>query len=225
MRRLPPYIASNFRKDRIWLRRTKMDKRDLNVGLSIDCSSSMKDNLATELTAQSVALLNKAFDLLQIGRVSVVKFGNDVNILRNFGEDIDEFGPKLLQVLKFDEQKTDIVKLLNTMVSHFDEARANSTNVSDQLLIILGDGRFSGASASQVRNSIGRLFDANITVLYVILDSQSSSIFNVKVFKNKQLVSYMQDFPFPFYTVVQSISMVPLAVAEALKQFVDLRNC
>jgi midasin len=200
MRRLIPYIASDYRKDRIWLRRTKMDKRNCNVAMAVDCSSSMNDNLATELTAQSIALLNKSFELLQIGQISVVKFGTDVQILRDFAEDIDEFGPKLLQSLKFDEPRTDIVKLLNCMVAHFEEARVNSTNVSDQLLIILGDGRFSGASSSQVRNSVGRLFDEGVTVLYVILDNPASSIFNVKVFKNKQLVSYMHDFPFAFYT-------------------------
>ena len=31
MRRIIPYVASNFRKDRIWLRRTKPAKRECEV--------------------------------------------------------------------------------------------------------------------------------------------------------------------------------------------------
>ena len=33
MRRVIPYIASGFRKDKIWLRRTKPAKRDYQVGV------------------------------------------------------------------------------------------------------------------------------------------------------------------------------------------------
>jgi midasin (ATPase involved in ribosome maturation) len=115
--------------------------------MAVDCSVSMHDNLATELTAQSIALVNKSLELLQIDQVSVVKFGSNVQILRDFGKKVEEFGPKLLQDLKFDEQHTDIVNLSNFMATHFRKASSRSTNVSDQLLIILGDGRFSGAQA------------------------------------------------------------------------------
>lgn len=44
MRKVIPYIASQFRKDKIWLRRTKPSKRDYHVCLAVDDSSSMVDN-------------------------------------------------------------------------------------------------------------------------------------------------------------------------------------
>lgn len=44
MRKIIPYIASQFRKDRIWLRRTKPSKRQYQICLAIDDSSSMVDN-------------------------------------------------------------------------------------------------------------------------------------------------------------------------------------
>lgn len=44
MRKVIPYIASQFRKDKIWLRRTKPSKRDYHICLAVDDSSSMVDN-------------------------------------------------------------------------------------------------------------------------------------------------------------------------------------
>lgn len=44
MRKVIPYIASQFRKDKIWLRRTKPSKRQYQIMLAVDDSSSMNDN-------------------------------------------------------------------------------------------------------------------------------------------------------------------------------------
>lgn len=44
MRKVIPYIASQFRKDKIWLRRTKPSKRNYQICLAVDDSSSMVDN-------------------------------------------------------------------------------------------------------------------------------------------------------------------------------------
>ena len=43
MRKVIPYIASGFRKDKIWLRRTKPSKREYQVMLCIDDSESMQN--------------------------------------------------------------------------------------------------------------------------------------------------------------------------------------
>ncbi|XP_015771488.1 PREDICTED: midasin-like [Acropora digitifera] len=49
MRKVIPYIASQFRKDKIWLRRTKPSKRQYQIMLAVDDSSSMKDNHSKQL--------------------------------------------------------------------------------------------------------------------------------------------------------------------------------
>jgi midasin (ATPase involved in ribosome maturation) len=41
MRKVIPYIASNFRKDKIWLRRTKPHSREYLVLLALDDSESV----------------------------------------------------------------------------------------------------------------------------------------------------------------------------------------
>ena len=49
MRRLISYIASDFRNDRVWLRRTKRERRNFEVCIAVDDSASMKDALMTEV--------------------------------------------------------------------------------------------------------------------------------------------------------------------------------
>lgn len=49
MRRIIPYIASNFQNDRIWLRRTKPNKREYQVLVAVDDSSSMHENQCKEV--------------------------------------------------------------------------------------------------------------------------------------------------------------------------------
>lgn len=44
MRRLIAYIASGYRKDKIWLRRTKKAQRNYQILIAVDDSSSMHDN-------------------------------------------------------------------------------------------------------------------------------------------------------------------------------------
>ncbi|CAB0020029.1 unnamed protein product, partial [Nesidiocoris tenuis] len=48
MRKVIPYIASQFRKDKIWLRRSKPSKREYQIVMAIDDSSSMADNQSKE---------------------------------------------------------------------------------------------------------------------------------------------------------------------------------
>lgn len=46
MRRVIPYIASQFKKDKIWLRRTRPSKRQYQIIMAVDNSSSMMDSNA-----------------------------------------------------------------------------------------------------------------------------------------------------------------------------------
>lgn len=56
MRKVIPYIASQFRKDKIWLRRTKPSKRNYQICLAVDDSSSMVDNHSKQVQYPNIAL-------------------------------------------------------------------------------------------------------------------------------------------------------------------------
>lgn len=86
MRKIIPYIASQFRKDKIWMRRTKPSKREYQIVLAIDDSSSMADNHSKELAFESLSLISKAMTYLEAGQLSVLSFGEKTNILHPLGE-------------------------------------------------------------------------------------------------------------------------------------------
>lgn len=58
MRKVIPYIASQFRKDKIWLRRTKPSKRQYQICLAIDDSSSMVDNHTKQVRNPRAGLMS-----------------------------------------------------------------------------------------------------------------------------------------------------------------------
>lgn len=83
MRKVIGYVASGFRKDKIWLRRTKPSKRDYQVMLLVDDSKSMKE--AGALTMAAVATIATALSKLEVGDVCVASFADKVRILHGFG--------------------------------------------------------------------------------------------------------------------------------------------
>ena len=50
MRKVIPFIASNYRKDIIWLRRSRPSQREYQIMLVIDDSESMKQNNTDAVT-------------------------------------------------------------------------------------------------------------------------------------------------------------------------------
>uniref|UniRef100_A0A1I7RXZ7 Midasin n=1 Tax=Bursaphelenchus xylophilus TaxID=6326 RepID=A0A1I7RXZ7_BURXY len=227
MRRLIPYIASNYQKNKIWMRRTKPAKRTVHVCLAIDDSYSMRENMMTEITCQTVCLLEKSFKQLEIGQVSICKFGMDVEMLCGSAElsDMDVVGPSLLKNLQFSQTKTDLQALLVKMGEFFGSSRQVS-EASHQLLIIIGDGRGAMVNGAEpIKNQVQHLVNNGVTTLYLIVDNPTSSVFSMKVAnrvsEKMQLSNYMDLFPFSFYSVVQNAAVIPLAVSEALKQWMD----
>uniref|UniRef100_A0A7R9Y4B5 Chaperone DnaJ C-terminal domain-containing protein n=1 Tax=Micromonas pusilla TaxID=38833 RepID=A0A7R9Y4B5_MICPS len=75
MRKIIPYIASDFRKDKIWLRRSKPSQRKYQVVLAIDDSRSMAENKCGHLALEAMVLLARAMARLEVGEIGVVGFG------------------------------------------------------------------------------------------------------------------------------------------------------
>lgn len=90
MRKIIPYIASQFRKDKIWLRRTKPSKRDYQIVLALDDSNSMANSHSKELAFESLSLISKAMTYLEVGQLSVISFGEQVKVLHPLGEAFTE---------------------------------------------------------------------------------------------------------------------------------------
>lgn len=79
MRKVVSFVASNFRKDRIWLRRSHPDRRDYRVIVALDNSRSMSELGVCEQALQAICLVCQAFQRLEIGKTGVCAFGGLVS--------------------------------------------------------------------------------------------------------------------------------------------------
>lgn len=141
MKKIIPYIASQFRKDKIWLRRTKPAQRDYKIIIAIDDSKSMHHNNSKTLTLEAISLVSQALTLLESGRLSILSFGEQPQIILNHTEQFN--GPKLINCLEFSQDKTKIAEMLDFVRTvQTEEAGLGSDNgIFENLVLILSDGR------------------------------------------------------------------------------------
>ncbi|KRY42982.1 Midasin [Trichinella spiralis] len=235
LRKIIPYIASGFRKDKIWLRRTRKTKRDYQVVLAIDNSQSMELNNVKTMALQSLAMLNEAFYTLEIGHVGVCKFGTEPILLQPLTKTFDvHYGAKIIEQLNCNEQRTDIFKLLQCAASLFTPQPASSdrtdSGMPTKLMIILSDGRNVYSVGEQaLKDAVRSVFSAGIFVIYIIVDNSSNanSVSNhrmviVKPNGEVEFVSYIDRFCFPFHITLNRCDDLPKVISEALKQWIEL---
>ncbi|PIC35238.1 hypothetical protein B9Z55_014659 [Caenorhabditis nigoni] len=222
MRRLIPYIASEYRKDRIWMRRTKRAQREYQIMIAVDDSESMNENGIHQSTCESVCIVEDALRRCDAGRVSVCSFGANVETIIPFGEASASSSIEMLKQMTFSQKKTDLLLLLKNAKQQLDEIR---TATSEQMLIVISDGR---GALSQGADKVRALYSAlqGVTVLFIILDSGKKSIedHTVASFKDNKVVltPYLSIFPFPFYALVKSVQQLPSVIAESIRQWFEM---
>ncbi|CAH2234242.1 jg23191 [Pararge aegeria aegeria] len=233
MRRVIPYIASHFRKDRIWLRRTKPAKREYKIAIAIDDSSSMADNRSKELAFESLALVSQALNLLESGDLAVLSFGEKPNLLHPFTEQFSEHsGSKILEQLLFDQTKTRIAQLLDFCTVMFDQHSIRSDALNAKLLVIVSDGRgIFSEGETKVLQAVRRARQQGIFLVYVIIDNPDNkdSIMDIRrpmldPVSNTLMgfVPYLDTFPFPFYLILRDMNALPTVLGDALRQWFEL---
>ena len=143
MKKLIPYIASGYRKDKIWLRRTKPQKRNYQVMIAIDDSESMADGKTRSAAFEAIATLTTALALVEVGQIAVAKFGEDCHLIHKFDEPFTvNSGAKVLQQFNFDQPKTKIADLMKLSTEYLlMNKNLPGQTTQEQLLIIISDGR------------------------------------------------------------------------------------
>lgn len=238
MRKIISYIASHYRRDKIWLRRTKPSKRTYNISLAVDNSSSMSENNCRQMTYQSLALLANALSLIEAGSLNVVSFGERVNCIHEFGQPyVDAQGAQWLRDLRFNESRTSYKSLLEHSCKSFTEqARLSQFGFHQpkgpvsQLLVIISDGRNVTSEEEEVKSYLKQLKSMGVLTLFVIIDDLNrnggKSIVDVKrcvgFGANIQMLSYMELFPFPFYVILRQLDSMPSVLGDALRQWFEL---
>ncbi|KAJ8409756.1 hypothetical protein AAFF_G00218150 [Aldrovandia affinis] len=228
MRKVIPYIASQFRKDKIWLRRTKPSKREYQICLAVDDSSSMIDNHSKQLAFESLSVIVNALTLLELRE--------SVQLLHPFHQQFsDQSGARILRLCQFQQKKTRIAQFLESSANMFVAARQQSYGSSRaetaQLLLIVSDGRGLFLEGKErVTAAVQAARGANVFVIFVVLDDPKSrdSILDIKVpiFKGPgempEIRSYMDEFPFPFYIILRDVNALPETLSDALRQWFEL---
>ncbi|KIJ30451.1 hypothetical protein M422DRAFT_61712 [Sphaerobolus stellatus SS14] len=250
MKKIIPYIASEFTKDKIWLRRTRPSQREYQVLIALDDSRSMADSHSVHLAFETLALVSKALNLLESGDVAIARFGESFDLVHSFEDGVvgDREGEKIMQKFSFDQRKTDVLDLIESSLRTLTEARErrsmgrSSSAAQDlwQLEIIVSDGICQ--DHGRLRSMLRRAEEQRVMIVFVVLDSlhvhhedkdtekaAQNSILSMNQVSYKdvggrmelQLNRYMDTFPFQYYVILRDIESLPDVLAGTLKQFFE----
>lgn len=243
MKRVIGYIASGYRKDKIWLRRTKPGKRDYRVLLAVDNSESMK-NGAGDMAMLALSTLANGMSQLEIGELGIASFGEEMKLLHPFHAPFTSVsGVDLMSQFKFNDQRTRTALCVESALAALESQSNNGSCASMQLVFIISDGRIERDSREKLRRIVREMTEKNVLVIMVVVEggngtnSESSSrskanakdsIVNMKEvsFENgkPKVKHFIDDYPFPYYMVLQDMHSLPEVLGDALKQWFEMMS-
>ena len=233
MRKIIPYIASQFKKDKIWLRRVKPNKREFQIVVALDDSSSMADNKSREMALSSLSTISSALTLLEVGQIGVLRFGKSAEVVHSLGSPWSQSaGLRIQNQFSFEQKETSLISLLNLSTQLFMSSSSSaSRNLSvSQLLVIVSDGRgVFHEGKERVMQAVRRARQAGYFCLFLIVENPEAkdSVLDIRlpVFSGGKLLSidsYMEHFPFGHYIVLRDVSTLPRTLSDALRQWFEL---
>ncbi|KAK8172473.1 LOW QUALITY PROTEIN: hypothetical protein BKA80DRAFT_318585 [Phyllosticta citrichinensis] len=242
MKAIIPYIASQYKRDKIWLRRSLPSKRAYQIMLALDDSRSMGDAGTSALAFETLALVSKALSLLEAGDMSVVRFGADVRVAHPFDAPFgSQAGVDVFRQFGFGQDKTDVRALVEAAISLFRDARARASGAAAelwQLALVISDGVCGD------HEYVARLAqEERIMIVFVVVDAPAGTKANQAAspsesgaageakgsvldlldvrFEDGKLIKrrYMDSFPFRWYVVVRDVKELPGVLSTALRQW------
>ena len=237
MRRVVTYVASQFRKDKIWLRRTQPNKRTYQVLLCLDDSQSVLLGNAAPLMREATATLCLALQRLQIGQIGLLKFGQDVDLLHPFSTPFtDEAASVIMPQLTFEQNTTNMENLMRTSIQLLEMSRheavmsmGSASATTMQLMFVIGDGRF-GDKRQELASWLHRAQQNNIFVVFLIMDTldKDQSILDIQSVSytggKMAIQPYIDDFPFSYYIILKHLDNLPHILSDALRQWFEMVN-
>jgi midasin (ATPase involved in ribosome maturation) len=227
MKRVIGYIASGYRKDKIWLRRTKPAKRNYRVMVAVDDSESMAKNGAGDVALRALTALATGMSQLEIGEIGVAKFGNDMQIIHPFGSPFtSESGVNVMKHFQFDQARTRTALCVESALLALDDAPGDVAPM--QLVLLISDGKVERDNKTLLRRLVREMLEKNILIVLVIVDgnTKKDSILTMKevTFENgkPKVRSFMDDYPFPYYIILEDLSTLPQTLGDALRQWFEM---
>ncbi|QSL65832.1 hypothetical protein MERGE_000110 [Pneumocystis wakefieldiae] len=235
MRRIVPYIASQYRKDKIWMRRTKLSKRQYQVMICMDDSKSMEESGSMNLAFETLALISKSLSLLEVGEICIMSFGAKPLLIHPFKEPFtSQSGAKLVRQFTFNQSATDLKALTQMSIDIFNHAK-NTLHIKSslelwQLEIIVSDGICDHHDS--LRILLRKARELKIMIIFVIIDiiheKKTASILDMKQVRYKtmedgssslEIIHYMDEFAFDHFLIVRDVRELPQVLVNALRQW------
>ncbi|XP_058750373.1 midasin-like isoform X2 [Vicia villosa] len=236
MKKVIQYIASYYRKDKIWLRRTRPNKRDYQVVIAVDDSHSMSETCSGDVAVEALVTVCRAVSQLEMGSLAVASFGTkgNINLLHDFDMPFTgEAGVKMISNLTFKQENTiadePVVDLLKFLTNKLDAAVVKARlpsgrNPLQQLVLIIADGRFH--EKDNLKRCVRNALASNRMVAFLLLDNSQESIMDLMEASfeggKMKFSKYMDNFPFPYYIVLRNIEALPRTLANLLRQWLEL---
>lgn len=238
IKKIIPYIASSYKRDKIWMRRSIPSKRSYQIMLAIDNSQSMNENERKGLAFDTLALVAKSMSMLEVGELCIVGFGETVNINHDFDMPFTtDAGAEVYRQFSFTQSRTDVEKLLQKSIELFRTARLKATGSASnlwQLQLIISDGLCEDHPS--VRQLVRQAHDEQIMVVFIVVDSTAEessigtkqSIIDLPVARfdkdangdtQVHMGKYLDTFPFRYYLIVRDVLELPSVLAGALRQW------
>jgi len=181
MKKIIPYIASDYTKDKIWLRRTRPSQREYQVLIALDDSRSMAESHSVHLAYETLALVSKALSRLEVGDIAIARFGEAVEVLHGFDEGpfTDQAGTKVMNAFRFNQNATNVLSLVDTslkVLEHARERRSMSSSSSAdlwQLEIIISDGICQ--DHDRLRTVLRKAEEQRVMIVFIVIDSLHSA--------------------------------------------------
>ncbi|OJD27910.1 hypothetical protein ACJ73_00703 [Blastomyces percursus] len=237
IKRIIPYIASQYKRDKIWMRRSVPSKRSYQIMIAVDDSKSMLESGSGQLAFETLALVTKSLSMLEAGDLCVVSFGDEdhVRVAHEFGKPFSsEAGVQIFQQFSYKQTGTNVRKLISDSIALFREAKAKRSRSSGsadlwQLELIISDGICEDHET--IRRFVRQAQEERIMIVFIIVDAvKGSSILDLTQASFEpdgsgtgemklKMKRYLEGFPFPYYLVVRDAQELPAILSLALKQW------
>ncbi|CAK4030281.1 related to midasin (AAA ATPase) [Lecanosticta acicola] len=242
IKKIIPYIASSYKRDKIWMRRSIPSKRSYQILLAIDDSESMNESERKGLAFDTLALVAKSMSMLEVGELAIVGFGESVHVAHDFSMPFtSDAGAQVVRHFRFSQSKTDVRALLERSIELFRAARlkaASSTSNLWQLQLIISDGLCQNHAA--IRRLVRQAHEERIMVVFIIVDATAAappgthSVVDPETTTKQSIVDlqtaefqdgqvrmqkYLDTFPFRYYLIVRDVQELPNVLAGALRQW------
>ena len=231
IKRIIPYIASQYKRDKIWMRRSVPSKRSYQVMLAIDDSKSMGESGSGQLAFETLALVSKSLSMLEVGQICIIGFGDDVHVAHEFEQTFSsDAGANAFQHFTFQQTTTNVRKLIAESIILFRQAKTKYSNSATdlwQLELIISDGVYEDHES--IRRLVRQAHEERIMIVFVIVDAlKGESIMDMTqaTFEpdnsgetKLKIKRYLDDFPFSYYLIVGNVKELPGVLATALRQW------